>query len=53
MTSSKQLSVKNFVGSIGLLLVALLASCGGGSSDNGSTPPQATGTVVITGKANQ
>ncbi len=52
--SSKHVWAKKFLGGIGLLFLALLtASCGGGGSNSSSTPPAATGTVVITGSANQ
>lgn len=52
--SSSHARVRNFLGGIGLLFLALLtASCGGGGSNSSSTPPAATGTVVITGSANQ
>ena len=49
---------KKLLGGIGLPLLALaLASCGGGGSSNSTSPasgpPPATGSVVITGRANQ
>ncbi len=52
--SSSHARVRNFLGGIGLLFLMLItAGCGGGGSDTNSAPPQAIGTVVITGSANR